>query len=206
MVEGFAKLPSWDVELATVRETGVFELRDSVAGGDVEPSRPLLSVLQGALQSAEDPENFGGALEMIAEHSLAALEAAALSISRWDRDRGVLRTIINVGDLGSGGQRWPLDEEYSLAELRFDSYFITRGRSDKSLADGGCSVSRALLSRLEKESQLAVPVMRDGVMWGELWASCTGSRRFGLDDLRLLEAIAALTAAALARTDPGPAD
>lgn len=174
MAEGFVKPPSWDIEPATVGETGVFEL--------------------------------GEALEMIAEQSLAALEAAALSISRWDRDRGVLRTIINVGELGSGGQRWPLDEEYALTELRFDSYFIAQGRSDKSVPDGKSEVSRALLSRLEKESQLAVPVMRDGVMWGELWASCTGSRRFGLDDLRLLEAIAALTAVALARAGMDPAD
>lgn len=153
-----------------------------------------------------NPRNFGDALEVIAEQSLVALDAASMSISRWDRDRGVLRTIINAGELESGGERWPQDEEYSLAELRYDSYFIAQGRPDKSVADGESAVSRALLSRLENESQLAVPVLHDGVMWGELWASCTGSRRFGLDDLRLLEAIAALTSVALARAGQDPED
>jgi hypothetical protein len=54
--------------------------------------------------------------EIIAEQSLVVLEAASFSISRWERQRGVLRTLINVGDPGPGEPRWPQDEVYPLAE------------------------------------------------------------------------------------------
>ena len=41
---------------------------------------------------------------------------ASLSISRWEREADVLRTMINVGDLGPGEERFPDDEIYQLAE------------------------------------------------------------------------------------------
>ncbi len=39
-----------------------------------------------------------------------------------------------------------------------------------------------LLRELGKESELAVPVMYESSMWGELWATGAGGRRFGPDD------------------------
>ena len=41
-------------------------------------------------------------MEVVAEESLRALDAASFSISRWQRDREVLQTLINVGELGPG--------------------------------------------------------------------------------------------------------
>ena len=71
---------------------------------------------------------FSDALEVIAEHTRAALGAASFSISRWHRERGVLHTIINVGDLGPGEQRWPTDEEYPLADYRNVLDLLRQGR------------------------------------------------------------------------------
>ena len=198
MTEGFAKQPSWDTSSASVNGTAVVEVLDSAAGGDTQPLRAALGVLHTAL----DHQNLNGALEAIAEQSLAALEAASVSISRWERQRGVLRTIVNVGELGPGEERWPQHEEYSQVELRYSTYRLRQGQPYVSSVDDETDpASLALLNRLEKESQLAVPVMYDGVMWGELWASGTRGRRFDPGDVRLLEAIAELVSVAVGRAE-----
>ena len=44
---------------------------------------------------------------MAAEEARAAVGAASLSVSRWEREGGALRTIINVGELGPGEERYP---------------------------------------------------------------------------------------------------
>ena len=46
-------------------------------------------------------------LELAAERALSAIGAASLSISRWDMDAGLVRTLINVGELGPGEERFP---------------------------------------------------------------------------------------------------
>ena len=142
------------------------------AGMDVEALRAVLCVSQ-AMVSAQ---HFEDAVAVVAEQSLVALEAASFSISRWERRRGVLRTLINVGELGPGEQRWPQNEEYPLADYRFVTDLLRQGRSYLSSIDDDDAdpASLSLLRRLEKESQLAVPVMYEGAMWGQLWA--TGTR------------------------------
>src|SRR6476659_9119764 len=77
-------------------------LLDPAVVDDVPALRALLKVSQAVLGA----RRFTDALEVIAEHTRAALGAASLSISRWHRQRGLLHTIINVGDLGPGEQRW----------------------------------------------------------------------------------------------------
>ena len=55
-------------------------------------------------------------LELAAERALAAVGGASLSISRWDRRVGVLRTLVNVGDLSPHEERFPGDEVYSVED------------------------------------------------------------------------------------------
>src|SRR5919206_4634022 len=55
-------------------------------------------------------------LELAAERSLAAVNGASLSISRWDADRGELKTLVNVGNLAPWEERLPADEVYALAD------------------------------------------------------------------------------------------
>src|SRR3954453_8716502 len=55
-------------------------------------------------------------LELAAERSLAAVNGASLSISRWDADKGELRTLVNVGDLSPWEERLPAHEVYSVEE------------------------------------------------------------------------------------------
>ena len=79
-------------------ETAVLDLLESSAGNDPRALRAVLRVSQAVLGAHRLDE----ALEVIAAESLTALDAASFSISRWERERGVLRTVINVGALGPG--------------------------------------------------------------------------------------------------------
>jgi diguanylate cyclase (GGDEF)-like protein len=182
------------------RETAVFDLLDSAAGNDLRALRAVLRVGQAVLGA----QRFDDALEVIAEQTLKALDAASFSISRWERQRGVLRTLINVGELGPGEERWPVDEVYPLADDRYVTDLLRQGRPyvnsiDNDDEDAALDVS--LLRRLNKESELAVPVMYESAMWGELWATGTRGRRFGPDDIRLLTAIAAQVSVAIGRAE-----
>ena len=180
-------------------ETVVSHLLDPAAGNDVRALRAVLKVSQAVLGT----HRFDDALEVIAEQTLVALDAASFSISRWERERGVLHTMINVGDLGPGEERWPTDEEYPLADYRYVTDLLRQGRPYVNTLDDDDidPADESLLRRLNKYSELAVPVMYEGVMWGELWASGADRRCFGPDDIRLLEAIAAQISVAIGKAE-----
>ena len=185
--------------IAGSEETVVSHLPDPAAGNDVRALRAVLKVSQAVLGS----HRFDDALEVIAEQTLAALDAASFSISRWERERGVLHTVINVGDLGPGEERWPTDEEYPLADYRYVTDLLRQGRPYVNTLDDDDidPADESLLRRLNKYSELAVPVMYEGVMWGELWASGADRRCFGPDDIELLEAIAAQISVAIGKAE-----
>jgi diguanylate cyclase (GGDEF)-like protein len=177
----------------------VCDLLDPAAAHDVRALRAALKVSQAVLGA----HRLDDALEVIGEQTLATLDAASFSISRWERERGVLRTLINVGELGPGEERWPKNEEYPLADYRYVTDLLRQGRPYvKTIDDDDIdSADESLLRRLEKYSELAVPVMYDGAMWGELWAAGADRRCFGPDDLRLLEAIAAQISVAIGTSE-----
>ena len=185
--------------IAGSEDTAGFPLLDPAVVDDVRALRAVLKVSQAVLGA----RRFSDALEVIAEHTRAALGAASFSISRWQRERGVLHTIINVGDLGPGEQRWPTDEEYPLADYRNVLDLLRQGRPYVATLDDDDidPAVAALLRRLNKYSELAVPVMYEGTMWGELWASGADRRRFGPDDVALLQAIAAQISVAIGTTE-----
>ena len=89
---------------------------------------------------------------MIAEQSLIALDAASFSISRWERHRGVLRTLINVGELGPREERWRRDEQHPLADDRQVTELLRQGRPYVNSIDNddqNASAAVSLLRRLD---------------------------------------------------------
>lgn len=177
----------------------VMDLLDSAAGQDVRALRAVLGVSHAVM----GVQRFEDALEVIAEHSLVAVNAASFSISRWERQRGVLRTLINVGQLGPTEERWPENEVYPLSDYRNITEVLQHARSHvSSVYDHDADVAGvSLLRQLEKESEMAVPVMYESEVWGELCANGTDGRRFTADDVRLLEAIAAHVSVAIGRAE-----
>ena len=141
-------------------------------------------------------------LEVAAERALAAIGGCSLSISRWEA--GEVITLINVGELGPGEQRFPPDERYPLSQFPKTLRVLTGGGVLVSGVDDPSSDSahRALLGALGKETSLTVPIVYEGETWGELWATSeTGEPRFVERDGFFLRAIADQIAAAIGRAE-----
>src|SRR3954454_17284216 len=179
---------------------GGSDLLDRVTGDDVRVWRALIRIFRAVLEA----HRFDDVLEVIAEETLVALGATSVSISRWKHERGVLRTLINVGELGPGEERWPANEEYSLTDYRCVLDSLRQGESYVNAVDDKDETterSGGPERLLKKASQLAVPVMYESQMWGELWATGTRGRLLGSDDVRLLESIAAQISVAIGRAE-----
>ena len=83
--------------MRAVSEPGGAGARDgrSAPRDDAARLRALLDIAQ--VIGASRTEDL---VERLAESARRALDGASLSISRWDREHGVLRTLVNVGSVG----------------------------------------------------------------------------------------------------------
>ncbi|HEX2232003.1 MAG TPA: diguanylate cyclase [Thermoleophilaceae bacterium] len=143
-------------------------------------------------------------LELAAEEARRVLSAASLAVSRWERDRNVLETLINVGALGPGESRYPEDETYPVAPGSVIERLVRHGQPYfNSVGDPAADRdSVELLKRLGKDSEVAVPIVVEGETWGEVWAATAGGgRRFRAADIRFLEAVAGQLAVAIGRAE-----
>lgn len=141
-------------------------------------------------------------MEQAAEAALAATGAASLSISRWEPDRAAMRTLINVGQLGPGEERFPADETYPLSENPVVATLLNDAEPYRTAVDDpdACSAAVAVLKALGKGSDVGVPILLDGEVWGEVWATTAkGERKFDAGDARFLQAIADRLSLVLAR-------
>ena len=167
------------------------------AGDDAARLRSLLEIAR----VIGSTRRFDDLVELSAESARRALDAAALSISRWDRESGLLRVLVNVGLLGPGEQRFPEDETYSLAELPAMTALMEDRRSFVSAVDDGTPEARQLAVR-DKDSALSVPVIVEGRVWGEIWAArAPGQPRYEKPDLAFAEALATQIAAGVVQAD-----
>ncbi len=143
-------------------------------------------------------------LELAAERSLEAVGGASLSISRWDPEAGILRTLVNVGDLGPAEERFPEDEIYSVED--YPSLQRLMGEGEFSIAavdDPNTEASqRELLARLGKESSLSVRMILEGKPWGELEVMTKpGEPRASEVDVEFLRAISDQLVGAIHRAE-----
>jgi diguanylate cyclase (GGDEF)-like protein len=143
-------------------------------------------------------------LELAAERSLEALGGSSLAISRLDMEAGVIRTLVNVGELGPGEERFPENETYSLDDYPQMGAAMREGGSALCAIDDPDTdpAQRELLRQLGKESSLAVPMMLGGEPWGELEVmSAPGSPRLTPGDETFLRAIADQLVGAIHRAE-----
>jgi diguanylate cyclase (GGDEF)-like protein len=142
------------------------------------------------------------AMEIAAREALRALEAASVSISRLEAGVGLVRTLLNVGDLGPTEVERPADETYRLAEFTqlaalIDDLKVWTTSIDDPSAD---QAELALLHELEKGSSLGAPLVVDGVLWGEFYATRrVGEPVFAEAELAYVETLAAILGGAISR-------
>jgi diguanylate cyclase (GGDEF)-like protein len=145
---------------------------DPEADPSAAPGSRLGTLLHLAT-TAESAGQGGVLLRTLAEEARRALEARSLSLSEWQRDRGLLRTLVNVGQLAAWERTEPDDEVYPLSG---------HGRIHQMLLDGQAFVSDvddpaadpAVASFLRGQgmsSVLVAPIHVEGRPWGELWAA-----------------------------------
>ncbi len=120
-------------------------------------------------------------LAIPAEYAMRAVGVDSASLSRWERDRGLLRTVVNVGSLSAAETRFPRSEVYEVATDSaiarvLDGEPTRYSRDDPGLDEHGT----ALLDFSAKSSSLSLPLLVDGRLWGELWLSC--DHRYLTDD------------------------
>ena len=143
-------------------------------------------------------------LELTAEEARRAIGAASLAISRWDRTTNILRTLINVGELGPGEERFPEAEVYDVSETQKLQHLLLQGQPyfnavDDERADPGAV---AALRALGRDSEVAVPIVVEAESWGEVRAATAPGRpRFRATDVRFLEAIAGQLAVTIGRAE-----
>src|SRR4051812_25183483 len=126
-------------------------------------------------------------VEVAAEEALRAVGAASLTVDRWERDRNVVRTLINVGRLGPGQEGFPEDEVHPVEGSALLEKLLLHGQPYFNAIDDPARDQRSvqLLRKIEKDSFVAVPVMVEGETWGEVWASTArGEPRFRAGDIR----------------------
>jgi diguanylate cyclase (GGDEF)-like protein len=168
---------------------------DHAGASDVGRLR-LRSLVHLARAMAE-PRPFEDLVEVAAHEIRFALEAATVSVCRLEREHGIIRALVNVGDLGPGEQMRPRDETYQLAD-----YPLLTGLVEEAApwvfdanAPGADPAEASLLRQLGKTYAIGAPILLEGRVWGELYATRTAAGRpFDDDDVALVEALAAVMA------------
>lgn len=169
---------------------------------DAEQSR--LRSLALMARRLSQPLSVSRIVEIAAEEACASLPAASVSISRLEPDGRSVRTIVNVGELGPGEVRWPDDETYSMDEFVGLDAGLDRlevwvaAVNDPAVADG----DRDLLLALGKATSVSAPIIVDGLVWGEMYATRhAGEPVFDTDEQAYLEGLIAILAGALTSAD-----
>jgi len=120
-----------------------------------------------------------------AERARHALGVALVSISVWERDAGLLRTIVNAGVLSPGTEARPADEVYPV--LSFPALVTLLERRTPYCFGRGDRVdvaSASLVASLGMDTQAAAPIVVRGAVWGSLWvATAPDERPLGTSDL-----------------------
>lgn len=182
---------------------------DSAGTASVPPSGPpddggVLGALVRLAALITGSPGEADLMEAVAEAARELLRADSLSVSRLEDDRRTLRTLINVGELGPGEQRWPVQETYRVADFPDSLGFLldrpvrrVATAVDDPLAE---PAEAALLHSLGKFSSLKTAIVLDGAVWGELWASRgSAAPPFSEYDADVAQVIVGLVSAGLAQ-------
>ncbi|HEX4976815.1 MAG TPA: sensor domain-containing diguanylate cyclase [Nocardioides sp.] len=144
-------------------------------------------------------------LELAAEEACRILPASSCSVSRTEAGGLSVRTVVNVGELGPGEVRWPEAEYYAMPEFArvdvdADTTVVWRWAANDPTGTPGHE--RDLLRQLGKQYSMCAPILVDGRLWGEMWASRTAEQpAFDVDDAACLEALLAILSGALSRAE-----
>jgi diguanylate cyclase (GGDEF)-like protein len=143
-------------------------------------------------------------LAEVAEAARLALAAASASLSVFEPDKGQVRCLVNVGELGPDEVPEPADEVYSLLDFG-NLGMLVEGQHGVMVhvdQEDQSDDYVGLLRAYGKASCISVPVPLDGKVWGELFVT-RGFDDLPFDDVDLdfAVAVAAQVGAAIATAE-----
>jgi diguanylate cyclase (GGDEF)-like protein len=145
--------------------------------------------------------SFDDLIELTAEEARRALDAASLSITRWEGEQGLLRVLVNVGVLGPHEVRFPADEVYPATGFPQAHRVVEQRLGYVASVDDG-DEEATLLLELGKDSGLGVPIVVDARVWGGLYATrFAGQARFTAADIEFAAAVATHVATGVVQAD-----
>jgi GAF domain-containing protein len=122
------------------------------------------------------------------ERARIAIDADFAAASYWDREAGVLRTLVNVGMLKRGEERFPQDEIYPLDTFPAMANLLRTGTPYLDPQDVS---SAAVAAQQDYGTQAGVAIVAEGEVWGELWAArVVGGTRLGRVEVEQLTSVA----------------
>ncbi|MGA5561860.1 diguanylate cyclase domain-containing protein [Streptomyces platensis] len=156
-----------------------------------------------------------------------ALGGSFAAISKWERELGKLRVLVNTGELAEDEEEFPDDESYPVHEFPEIVGFLHEqwaGGGEPSAwvetaegapapappapeegpagGGGGNRQRMAALRRRGRGCCVVAPIVLHGRAWGELYvARRTGEPVFGRTDADFASVLAAVTAAGIAQTE-----
>ncbi|WP_459751600.1 GGDEF domain-containing protein [Streptomyces sennicomposti] len=146
----------------------------------------------------------------------SALEGSFAALSVWERDRGRLRVLVNVGDRAPEEQEFPEDETYPVHQFPEITEFLherwaSGGEPDAWVETaegpaagrpGYCHQRVAALRRRGRGCCVVAPIVLHGRAWGELYvARKIGAPLLDRSDADFATVLAAVVAAGLAQTE-----
>ncbi|MCX5061037.1 MULTISPECIES: GGDEF domain-containing protein [unclassified Streptomyces] len=146
-----------------------------------------------------------------------ALGGSFAALSVWERERGRLRVLVNVGERGEGEDEFPEDESYPVHQFPEITEFLHErwaggGEPDAwvETAQGPAAGGRpgyvhqrvAALRRRGRGCCVVAPIVLNGRAWGELYvARPAGAPVFGRADADFATVLAAVVAAGIAQAE-----
>jgi diguanylate cyclase (GGDEF)-like protein len=161
------------------------------------PVEALMSI--GAAVSAAD--SMPDVLLVIAEHARLALQASTVTIGRLDHETVEYETLLNVGDLGRGKERFPAQERHGLSDHPgLDTIF--KGQGFVRATDDGRADDPGIVSLHQRglRSEALWPINIGDSLWGLVIATTRAeSNILDHDDLATLRLVATHIAAAVSQ-------
>ena len=151
-----------------------------------------------------DTRSLNELAERVCEEARFALGARNVSLSRLEPEHGLVRTLVNVGELADGDARFPDDETYMVADFPLLGAMVDEARPWRVQVDDPATdlAERELLVRMGARSAIAAPLLAEGRVWGELFATrAEGDRPYDDDDLAFAQAFAGMVSAGLAQVE-----
>ncbi|WP_172383425.1 GGDEF domain-containing protein [Streptomyces sp. MNP-20] len=175
--------------------------------------RAVVALAQG-MAAAHTPR---GSWRAAAQGARRALDGSFAALSVWERERGRLRVLANVGELAAGEEEFPEGEAYPVHQFPEITEFLherwagggephawvetAQGPGDGGRA-GYCHQRVAALRRRGRGCCVVAPIVLRGRAWGELYvARPVGAPVFDRTDADFATVLAAVVAAGIAQTE-----